>query len=276
MSMTRSQRLMRWAVWFSLVVLVIGPIYWIIAASFKDSHEIIQRAPSLWPESFFLGNYEYLFSSTKYPTYLANSLIVALCTMVLTACVTTPAAYAMYRLRIRGWTALSQAMLLMYLAPTTLLLIPIYALLASFGLVNSLAGLVIVNVAFASPFCVWLLRGFFDAIPRSLDEAAAVDGAGPMTVFFRIHIPLLAPGLGTIVLYAFVYSWTEFAFASQLIVQDQLKTLPLGLSAIMGSYNINWGLLMAGASMTTVPAVVIFAFVGRYFVRGLTAGAVTG
>ncbi|MDQ0475307.1 carbohydrate ABC transporter permease [Labrys wisconsinensis] len=274
--MTLSHHLSRWLVWLVLVAVVVGPIYWIVAASFKDNHEIIQRVPSLWPARIHLGNYDELLSNTNYPTYLLNSLIVALCTMAATACITIAAGYAMYRLKVAGSTWLSRAMLLIYLAPTTLLLVPIYSLLASMRLVNTLAGLVIVNVAFASPFCVWLLRGFFDAIPRALDEAAAVDGAGPLTILWKVHLPLLAPGLGTILLYAFVYSWTEFAFASQLIVNDSLKTLPMGLNAIMGSYTINWGLLMAGASLTTLPAVLLFACVGRYFVRGLTAGAVTG
>ena len=132
------------------------------------------------------------------------------------------------------------------------------------------------TVAFTAPFCVWLLRGFFDAIPRELDESAAVDGAGPLTSLRRIILPLLVPGLATIALYAFIFSWTEFVFASQLIVSDDLKTLPIGLGAMMGQYNVNWGLLMAGASMTMLPAAILFALVGRYFVRGLTAGALSG
>lgn len=266
----------RWAVWAGLVLLVIGPLYWIVSASFKETHEIIQPAPTLFPHTFTLDHYRELFQDTKYPVYLTNSLIVSIGTMLITAAISVCAGYAIYRLNIRGAAVISKAMLLIYLVPTTLLLIPVYSLLAKLGLVNSLFGLVIINVAFAAPFCVWLLRGFFDAIPRALDEAAAVDGAGPLTIFWKVHIPLLAPGFGTIMLYAFVFSWTEFAFASQLIVSDDLKTLPMGLNAVMGGYYINWGLLMAGASMTTLPAVLIFAFVGRYFVRGLTAGAVTG
>ena len=260
--------------WLLFVLGVLGPLYWIFAASFKNSDEIISRVPTLWPHDFSLDNYRELLTQTEYPQYLVNSMIVAVGTMVATAVIATLAGYAMYRLEIRGAGGLSKAVLLSYLAPATLLLIPIYSLLSSLNILNTLVGLIVVNVAFASPFCVWLLRGFFDEIPVEIDEAAMVDGAGPLTILFRINLPLLAPGLGTVALYAFVYSWTEFSFASQLIVDDNLKTLPVGLSAIMGSYTINWGLLMAGASLTTVPAVLLFAVVGRYFVRGLTAGAV--
>jgi multiple sugar transport system permease protein len=134
--------------------------------------------------------------------------------------------------------------------------------------------LVIVNVAFTAPFCTWLLRGFFFAIPKDIDEAAAIDGAGPMRTMFQIVLPLLAPGLATIAVYSFVYSWTEFVFASQLLVGDELKTLPIGLGAIMGQYTVNWGLLMGGTVFTMLPAIIPFLFVGRYFIGGLTAGAV--
>ena len=158
--------------------------------------------------------------------------------------------------------------------PGTLLLVPLYRTMASLHLVNTLGALVIVNVAFTAPFCVWLLHGFLDSIPRELDEAAAVDGAGSLRIMRSVVLPLMGPGLATVGVYAFVYSWTEFVFASQLVVNDQLKTLPIGLSEIMGQYNINWGLLMAGAVFTILPAAVIFAVAGRYFVGGLVKGAV--
>jgi multiple sugar transport system permease protein len=272
----RSHSALRWSTGAALLTIVLGPIYWIVSSSFKNPREIIQTPPSFWPQEFYLDNYGQLFGSTPYPTYLLNSILVGVLTMVATAVVSTLAGYSIYRLRVRGSNSLSRIVLLSYMVPGTLLLVPIYVSFASVRLVDTLVSLVIVNVAFTSPFCVWLLRGFFDAIPREIDEAAAADGAGPLTTLWRVDLPLLLPGLGTICLYAFVYSWTEFVFASQLIVSDGLKTLPIGLSAIMGQYNVNWGLLMAGASLTMLPAVLLFAAVGRYFVRGLTAGAVQG
>jgi len=273
---TKSVRLARWLAWVVLVVVVLGPLFWIVASSFKNPSEIIRHVPTILPNEFYLGNYEYLFSSTRFPTYLVNSVAVAVLTMVATVVAATLAGYAMYRLRVRGSRSVGHAVLLSYMIPGTLLLVPVYVMLASVGLVDTIAGLVVVNVAFASPFCVWLLRGFFDAIPVELDEAAAVDGAGPLATLWKVNLPLLAPGLATIGLYAFIFSWTEFVLASQLIVSDDLKTLPIGLSAIMGQYNIQWGWLMAATSVTMLPVALLFAAVGRYFVGGLTTGAVKG
>lgn len=274
MSGQRAERLAGGAVWLALVLVVLGPIYWIVASSFKGPSEIIRAVPTAWPETFFLGNYDRLFATTPYLTYLNNSVIVALATMAVTVIVSVAASFSMYRLRVRGASWIGMAVLLSYMVPGTLLLVPVYDAFAAVGLIDTLIALVVINVAFASPFCVWLLRGFFDAIPRELDEAAAADGAGPLTVLWKVDLPLLAPGIGTVALYSFIFSWTEFVFASQLIVSDGLKTLPVGLSAIMGQYNIDWGLLMAGATLTMVPGAILFGFVGRYFVRGLTAGAI--
>jgi len=269
-----TERIGRWVALILLGTIVLGPIYWIVASSLKDPHEIISTTPSLWPTSIFLGHYDRLISNTPYLTYLMNSTIVAIATMLVTVIVSVAASFSMYRLKVRGAEAVGTAVLLSYLIPGTLLLVPVYGMFAGVGLVDSPVALVIVNVAFASPFCVWLMRGFFDAIPRELDDAAAVDGAGPLTTLIRVNLPLLAPGIGTICLYAFIYSWTEVVFASQLILTDNLKTLPIGLAAIMGQYNIDWGLLMAGASLTMIPGAILFAVVGRYFVRGLTTGAI--
>ncbi len=274
MHLSVAERLARWAALILLALVVLGPIYWIVVSSFKDPHEIISTEPTLWPSRLYLGHYEKLFASTPYVTYLTNSTIIAAMTMLATVTVSVAAAYGLYRLRVRGAGVIAAVLLLSYLIPGTLLLVPIYSSFAAIKLIDTPAALVIVNVAFAAPFCVWLLHGFFDAIPRELDDAAAVDGAGPLTTLWKVNLPLLAPGIGTVALYSFIFSWTEVVYASQLILRDSGKTLPIGLTAIMGQYNIDWGLLMAAASLTMVPGVLLFAAVGRYFVRGLTAGAV--
>lgn len=260
--------------WLILGLVVIGPFYWIVASAFKGPEEIIRQTPTIVPEQPTAASFEALLSSTSYPTYLQNSLVVALGTALATLVIATLGAYGLHRLRVPGGRWIAGAVLLSYMIPGTLLLVPLYRTMAELQLVDTLASLVIVNVAFTAPFCVWLLHGFLDSIPRELDEAAAVDGAGSLRTMVWVVLPLLAPGLATIAVYAFVFSWTEFVFASQLIVNDANKTLPIGLSQIMGQYNINWGLLMAGAVFTILPAAVIFAVAGRWFVRGLVTGAV--
>lgn len=267
-------RLPRLAAWTALTLLVIGPLYWITVSAFKDREEILRSTPTLVPANPTLENFRQLFGSTDYPRYLTNSFLTALLTVLFTVLVSFAAAYGLYRLRVPGGNALAGIILVAYMIPGTLLLVPLYQAFAAIQLIDTRNALVVVNVAFTAPFCTWLLRGFFFAIPTEIDEAAAVDGAGPIRMMLQILLPLLAPGLATVAVYAFVFSWTEFVFASQLLVSDQLKTLPIGLSAIMGQYTVNWGLLMAGTVCTVIPAILPFLFAGRYFVGGITAGAV--
>ena len=267
-------RLPRLLTWIALTLIVLGPLYWITVSAFKDREEILRSTPTLFPHSPTLENFRQLFGSTDYPRYLTNSVIIALLTALFTVLVAFAAAYGLYRLRVPGGNTVDGSILVAYMIPGTLLLVPLYQAFATIQLIDTRNALVVVNVAFTAPFCTWLLRGFFFAIPRDIDEAAAVDGAGPVRTMLRIVLPLVAPGISTVAVYAFVFSWTEFVFASQLIISDRLKTLPIGLSAIMGQYTVNWGLLMAGTVCTVIPAIVPFLFAGRYFVGGLTAGAV--
>jgi ABC-type glycerol-3-phosphate transport system permease component len=269
-----SNRLPRWGAMAVLMVLVLGPLYWVTVSSFKSREEILRTTPTLIPQAPTVDSFDQLFNATDYQTYLTNSFIVALLTAVFTVLVAFLGAYGLYRLRIPGGDKIAGLVLLSYMIPGTLLLVPLYQVFAQLRIVDTHMALILVNIAFTAPFCTWLLRGFLQAVPREVDEAAAIDGAGPVRTMLSVVLPLMAPGLATVAVYAFVYSWTEFVFASQLLISDELKTLPIGLSAIMGQYTVNWGLLMAGTVCTMVPAIVAFTFVGKYFVSGLTAGAV--
>jgi len=256
-----------------ITLVVLGPLYWIVMSSFKGRAEIIRPTPTWFPETFTLDSYRKLFGATEYPLYLGNSTVVALGTTAATLLVSLAAAYGLYRLQVPGSGKIAALVLLSYMIPGTLLIVPLYRTLTEIGLINSHAGLVLVNVAFTAPFCTWLLRGFIVSIPESLDEAAAIDGAGPLRTMLQIVLPLMLPGVATVAVYSFVYSWTEYVFASQFVVDDALKTLPIGLDAIVGQYTVDWGLVMAGAVFTLLPTVVLFLLVGRYFVGGLIAGA---
>ena len=256
-----------------LTIIVIGPLYWVTISAFKGREEIIRSTPTLVPETFTLSNFEQLFQATDYPIFLRNSAIVAVGTTVVTLLLSLGAAYGLYRLRVPGGGRIAAAILLSYLIPGTLLIVPLYSMLANLQLIDTYAGLILVNVAFTAPFCTWLLRGFILSVPRDLDEAAAIDGAGPLRTMAQIVLPLLAPGIATVSVYSFVFAWTEFVFASQFVVSSSMQTLPIGLSAIVGQYTVNWGLVMAGTLFTLLPTIVLFAFVGRHFVGGLIAGA---
>ncbi|PDQ35930.1 MAG: ABC transporter permease [Candidatus Lumbricidophila eiseniae] len=256
-----------------LTVTVLGPLYWITVSAFKDRQEILLSTPTWFPQTFTLTNFQQLFLSTDYVIYLRNSIIVAVATTVVTLIVSLAAAYSLYRLRVPGSGRIAGIVLVSYMIPGALLIVPLYKTLSGLELIDTFAGLVLVNVAFTAPFCTWLLRGFLLAVPTELDEAAAIDGAGPARTMLRVVMPLMVPGVATVGVYTFIFSWTEFVFASQFIVSDTLKTLPIGLSALVGQYTINWGLVMAGTVLTLAPTVILFILVGRFFVGGLIAGA---
>jgi multiple sugar transport system permease protein len=256
-----------------LTVLVLGPLYWITSSAFKGRQEILQTSPTLVPRAPTVENFQDLFTATDFPGFLWNSLVVAAFTVVFSTLVSLAGAYGLYRLRVPGNNTIAGAVLLSYMIPGTLLLVPLYQVFSRLELIDTRNAVVLVNVALTAPFCTWLLRGFFLAVPEELDEAAAMDGAGPIRTMLQIVLPLVGPGIATVAVYSFIFSWTEFVFASQLLISDDLTTLPIGLSNIMGQYTINWGLLMAGTVCTVLPAIIPFLFVGRYFVGGLTAGA---
>lgn len=256
-----------------LLVLVIAPFYWIFISSIKTTQEILSATPSFLPQSFTLQHYEKLLASSNFPRYLVNSVMAAVMTMVITVALSVMASYAIYRLEFPGRRWLVRVILATYIFPGILLLIPLYGMLSQLRLIDSLWALVIINVTFASPFAVWMLQAFFQAIPYEVEEAAALDGASRVMIILKIFLPLTAPGIASIAIYAFISAWTEYMFASVMILSDANRTLPVGLAGIIGQYQVDWGLLLAGATVTTLPVLILFSFVGRSFIEGLTAGA---
>ncbi|MDN7242886.1 carbohydrate ABC transporter permease [Planococcus sp. N028] len=265
-------KVLKWIYAIFLTLLIVFPFYWVAISSFKLPNEILQ--PDLFPNAWTLQHYKELLVDTPYLINLKNSFIVSLGTMLITVLIVVPASYAIYRMDFKGRDFFYKLILATYIFPAMLLLVPVYQLMSTFNLVDSLWGLIIINVTFAAPFATWLMSGFFKAIPTALDESAAIDGAGTMRILFSIILPLIAPGLATIAIYAFVVSWTEFTFASILIASEESQVLSVGLSQIMGQYTVKWGWTTAGAMLTLLPVLVFFAFAGKYFVKGLTEGSV--
>ncbi|MCR9122360.1 MAG: carbohydrate ABC transporter permease [Phyllobacteriaceae bacterium] len=256
------------------VALVGLPFWWVVSGSFKLPQEIIARVPTMFPQSFTWQHYDKLLSSSDYGTYLVNSVFVSGLSAFLTLLLAIPAGYAFFRLEFRGRETWYRVILLAYAFPSIVVLIPLFTMFAKAGLVDTRLALIIVNVAFALPFAIWMLRSFFGSIPREIEEAARLDGGPPLTVLRRIMIPLTAPGIAAVAIFAFVTSWTEYVFASVMILSDAKRTIPVGFSGIIGQYQVDWGLLLAGASLAILPVVIVFALIGRWFVTGLTEGAV--
>lgn len=257
-----------------LAVVVLAPFWFVATGSIKAPQEIIARVPTLLPQSVTLRHFDKLLGASDYPRYLGNSLLVGLGSTVITVLLSVLAAYGFYRLRFPGRDLLFRAVLVAYAFPGILILIPLYGMMSQAGLIDTPAALVIVNVTFASPFAIWMMRSFFASIPVELEEAALIDGASRLAILLRIMVPLAAPGIASVAIFAFIASWTEYLFASVLILSDANRTLPVGFAGIIGQYQIDWGLLLAGATLATVPVVILFGIVGRWFIAGLTAGAV--
>ncbi|MDI3548631.1 MAG: multiple sugar transport system permease protein [Halanaerobiales bacterium] len=257
-----------------LLSIIILPFYWIFISSVKPTDELIRAIPTFIPEKWTFSHYSRLFAASDYGQYLWNSFYVAFWSMVITVILASLGGYSIYRCSYPGKNFISKLILVTYIFPQVLILIPLYKVMSRFYLINNLWSLIIINVTICAPFGVWLLRTFFGTIPMAIEEAAAIDGASQLKTLYKIFIPLAAPGMATVAIYAFLTSWTEFLFANVFIIDEELKTLPVGLARFITQYNVDWGLLNAGAMVTAIPPLIFFAFVGKYFIKGLTAGSI--
>ena len=261
----------------SLIIIILVfffPFFWIITSSFKSPEEIISTSTTIIPRSFTLEHYNKILFNSDFFIYLKNSLIVSFTSMLISIALSVSAAYGLHKLKFYGNKFVEYSLLVTYAFPGVILLVPIYLLFAKVNLLNSYFALIIVNVLFATPFAVWMLKAFFKLIPNEIEEAAYIDGASRYIVISRIIVPLAAPGIASVAIFCFIISWTEYLFASILISGDDLKTLPVGLAGIVGQYQIDWGFLLSGAVLASLPVILLFVFIGKYFVSGLTEGAI--
>jgi ABC-type glycerol-3-phosphate transport system permease component len=261
----------------ALVLFVwIFPIYWALATSLKPSGDIRSATPTLFPHQFVMEHYRSVLGGSEFFTFVQNSLVVAIGVVLLTLLLSCCSAFALSRLRFPGSNLVGILILLVYLFPGILLVIPLFKMMAAAGLYNNLLSLIFIHVVLTLPFATWTLRDFFNAIPGDIADAARVDGASNMQILRNVYLPLSAPGIAVAAIFSFVVSWNDYIFASVMLSDRELLTLPLGLVAWTSSYSIDWGSVTAASILTVVPAFVFFAFLGRLFIRGMTAGATKG
>ena len=259
-----------------LLLLVLFPFYWMTITSFKTEDQMRSLVSMFWPAPFVVENYTQLLTKTDFAIWYRNSAAVAISSTLVATAIGTLGAYALARLRFLGRAFLSSATLITYLVPPSILFIPLYAQIRTMGLADSLAGLVAAYPSFTVPFVTWLLMGYFGSIPEELEEAAMIDGATRFGAFRRIILPLAAPGVLAAGLFAFTQAWNEFLYALVFISDVKQRTLPVGLSTFITGDVYGWGYLMAGAVLTTLPVIVVYTYLQRYMVEGLTAGSVKG
>ncbi|MCX6030533.1 MAG: carbohydrate ABC transporter permease [Chloroflexi bacterium] len=258
------------------VVVALFPFYWMALTSFRTPKGVYVRENMLVPRNLTLENYQYIFSQRPTLIWLRNSAFVGLGSSLLSVTIGVLGGYAVVRLKFRGNRSMAKAILFTYLVPSSLLFIPMFILMHRLGLINSLWGLMLTYQSFNVPFCTWLILGYFRSIPEELEDAALIDGCSKLGVLFRIVLPLSAPGIVTAFIFGFTNSWNEFLYVITLIQSRDRMTLPTGLgSYIMGDVFL-WGPLMATALITTIPPIILFMFVQRYVVSGMTLGSVKG
>ena len=257
-----------------IMFILLAPFLWILLASFRPNMELI-RNQTLIPQNITIENYISLFTKSAYWQWVINSTIVAIYTVILSLPLIVAGAYSVYRTQYHGKNVLSLFLLSVYIFPTALLVVPIFKIFDGLALVDSHLGCALMNTAFAVPFGIWLLQAFLKSLPPELEEAAAVDGIGRIRTLFQIIIPQAAPGIIAIAMFAFIVSWTEYLFAMTLLLSNDLHTLPIGLTGIVfGQYRVNWGFAAAGAVGSALPVFILFLIVGRWFIRGISAGAI--
>lgn len=233
--------------------------------------------PSLFPREFTLKHYEFIFStrypSKDFPQNVLNSLIVGISTSLVSNFLAVIGAYGLSRYPFPGSETFSRMMLIVYVLPGIPLLLPIYGLLAKMKLTDNLFGLMFVYIAINTPFVVWFLKSFFQAIPVELEEAAKVDGASSFRAFVSITLPISLPGIVTTFMYVLVTTWGEYSFAQIIITSDWKKTVPLGLATYMTDQYIEWGPLLAATTLVVIPIILLFLPFTKQFISGLSSGA---
>jgi N,N'-diacetylchitobiose transport system permease protein len=257
------------------------PIFWMVSTAFKPQTEIYSLTPRPLPSHPTWANFANVLNGSvagmPYWTFLRNSLVVTLASVFISSIVAMLAAVAVARFRFRFRATYLIMLLIVQMLPQQALVIALFLDFKKVNLLDSLVGLSLIYIAFSLPVTIWMLRNFVAAVPRDLEEAAAIDGAGPMTVFFKILMPLVAPGLVTTSVFAFIFAWNEFVFASTFLGTDQSKyTLPVYVTYFFGKSSVDWGAIMAASVLFTLPVMIFFLIVQRRLRTGLIAGAVKG
>lgn len=262
----------------ALVLLIFAafPFFWMISTAFKPLREIFAYPPYFLPKDSTLANFVRLFEQTRFLTYFKNSVIVSTSAVVFTMIIATAGAYSLTRFRYYGRERVASLILFTYMFAPIMIVIPFYVLIRKIGIANTHFALIMAYTAFCLPFNVWLLKAFFQSIPIVLEEAALTDGAGRIQAVIHVVFPLALPGIIATGIFTFILAWNDYIFVRILITSDELKTLSVGIADLYNATVIDWGMIMSGGMMITIPVLVFFTFIQRNLVAGWGAGAVKG
>ncbi|MFC5171471.1 sugar ABC transporter permease [Streptomyces mutomycini] len=254
-------------------VIAVFPVLWVLLTSLKPAK--FASTTDFFKETTF-ENYTNLIKDTEFLSWFGNSVIVAGLSTVIGVFVSATTGYAVSRFRFPGKRGLMWTLLVTQMFPVAVLIVPIYNIMSTMGLLNQPAGLVITYLTISVPFCAWMMKGFFDTIPREIDESGQVDGLTPFGTFWRLILPLAKPGLAVTAFYSFITAWGEVAYASAFMVGDENLTLAGGLQKFVNQYGAQWGPMTAASVLIAIPAALVFLFAQKHLVTGMSAGAVKG
>ena len=271
-------RVVTYILLFLILALMFFPVYWMLVTSFKVVGEVYQIPPKWLPTTWTFQNYVKLFSGyVPFPLYMRNSIISCLATSLLATAGATLAAYALSRLRFPAKRPYLLAILATQMFPHVLLLLSLYVTYRELKLYDTLIGLIIAFTTFAIPFSVWMMKGFFDSVPVEIEEAALIDGCTRMQALWIVVLPSVVPGLLAVGLFSFLEAWNNLLYPLTLATSNEVRTLPPGLLlSFLGQFKQDWGGMMAASVVVTIPTTIVFIFLQRYLIQGLTAGAVKG
>jgi len=259
----------------ALVIFCGVPLLWMLFTSLKPPQDLFAYPPRIFGR-YTLANFQRLMSDTDFLTYLKNSIVVAGITVLLDIVVATFGAYSLTRFRYPGKDTLANITLFTYMFAPIMIIIPVYVLLKELNLTNSHLGIILAYTSISLPFTLWLLRAFFLSLPIELEQAAFVDGANRFQSLVHVVVPQALPGVIATSVFAFVVVWNDYLFARVLLNDRLLQTMPVGLQDIYESTIVDWGLLMSGAVIVTIPAIIFFLIVQRFLIQGWGMGAVKG
>lgn len=264
-----------WIIVISLLLVFLFPIYWMFIASFKNNAILMSFPPHLYPEFKTVENYITILSNLKYLNYIKNSLIVAFGTVVITLVLSTMAGYSLSRFRYPGRKFIMMFMLSAQIFPVVVILISLYSMFRKLNLMNNYLGLVLADVSMSLPLSVWMLKSFVDSVPKSLDEAAHIDGCKRMMTLSKVILPLMKPGMLAVGIYAFLQSWDDYLMGLIIMSKTKMKTLPVGISeTFLGDFGFDYAGMMTISVVASLPVLLLFLLFQKYMIAGLTGGAV--